>query len=244
MYKNFASIYDELMEDVDYKSWSIYIQKIIDKFNIQGMDILEMACGTGNISYYLAKANYNITCFDFSSDMLVQAYNKLMNFNNVKIIHQNMISFKSPEKYDVILSLCDSINYILDSSDLEKTFINVYNHLKPGGIFIFDINSYYKLKHIIGNNTFVDEKNNIFYTWRNYFDEDKDICEFYIDFFVKDKFNKYSRFKEEHYERAYKIEEVTSLLYKLNFKELHIYDDLTFSKPTSKSERINFVALK
>ncbi len=88
-----------------------------------------------------------------------------------------------------------------------KVFINVWNHLEDNGIFIFDINSYYKIKEIIGNNTFVEDRGgDLFYTWQNYYDDEKDICDFYLTFFYSEDGHKYIRFDEEHREKAYKVE--------------------------------------
>src|SRR5699024_3329386 len=137
-----------------------------------------MACGTGNLTYHLGKAGYSITSFDLSEDMLSIAYNKLMGFSNIKLLQQDMRSFRINEKYDSIIAICDSINYITEKDHLFNTFKNAYAHLNKGGLFIFDINSYYKLKEIIGNNIFIEDRGDIFYTWQNYFDDEKDICQF------------------------------------------------------------------
>lgn len=182
MYNDFAYIYDELIEDIDYERWNLYIKDIFHKFNKNPKSILEMACGTGNLSYYLAKDGYDLVCFDVSDDMLAMAYNKLQKFNNVMILKQNMINFDVGKEFDGIISILDSINYIIDESELLNTFKNVRSHLKEDGIFIFDINSQYKLKEVIGNNIFMEDKEDIFYTWQNYYDEEKDIAEFYLTF--------------------------------------------------------------
>ncbi|NLX63058.1 MAG: class I SAM-dependent methyltransferase [Tissierellia bacterium] len=243
MYTDFAYIYDELIDDVDYKSWSLYIRNIFDKFHKKPKSLLEMACGTGNLSYHLAKAGYDLTCFDISDDMLAVAYNKLSQFNNVMLLKQNMINFYIGKKFDGVISILDSINYIVDHMELLNTFKNVRSHLKEDGIFIFDINSQYKLKEIIGNNIFIEDTENVFYTWQNYYDEEKDIVEFYLTFFVKKEKDKYIRFDEEHLERAYSVEEIVRSLEKAGFKEVYFFDCFTFEKPHHKSERINFVAL-
>ncbi|MBU5439066.1 class I SAM-dependent methyltransferase [Tissierella sp. MSJ-40] len=244
IYNKFATLYDELMTDFDYENWFIYIKKILEKFNKNPHKVLEMACGTGNLSYYLAKEGYQLTCFDFSSDMLTIAYDKLYKFKNLKLLNQNMINFKINNVFDCIISICDSINYITDEKDLLDTFINVRNHLEEGGIFIFDINSYYKLKYIIGNNTFVEDREDVFYTWQNYFDEENNICEFYLTFFMNEDGENYIRFDEEHKERAYEINEVVELLTQAGFREIDFFEGFSFKKPYSKSERINFIAIK
>jgi ubiquinone/menaquinone biosynthesis C-methylase UbiE len=243
MYDSFAYIYDELIEDVDYKKWNSYIKEIFLKFGKSPNHVLEMACGTGNLSYYLAKEGYDLICFDLSDDMLAMAYNKLGEFKNVKLLNQNMIDFNIPRKFDAIISILDSINYITDEEELLQTFKNVRSHLNENGIFIFDINSEYKLKEIIGNNIFVEDREDVFYTWQNYFDEEKSIAEFYLTFFVKKENGSYTRFDEEHFEKAYSTEEIVETLTKAGFNKVTYYDCFTFEKPHEESQRINFVAL-
>lgn len=243
MYNNFALLYDELMDDVDYKSWYLYIEKTFDKFNKKPEKVLEMACGTGNLSYYLAKGGYDLTCFDISSEMLSMAYNKLNPFKNVSLLNQNMIDFNINKKFDAIISICDSINYIIDKDDLLNVFKNVKNHLNKDGIFIFDINSYYKLKHIIGNNTFVEDRDKIYYIWQNYFNSDDNIIEFYLTFFVDNRNKNYIRFDEEHFQKAYYTDEIIELLKAASFSKVHCFDGFTFNPLREESERIYFVAL-
>lgn len=244
MYEGFAHLYDDLMNDFDYKAWFNYIKEIFHRFDKNPVDILEMACGTGNLSYYIGRERYKLTCFDMSEEMLSIAYEKLKRFKNVNILRQNMVDFHINKKFDGVISVCDSINYILDEDKLLQTFTNVYNHLREDGIFIFDINSHYKLKEVIGNNTFLEDRDNIFYTWQNYFDEEKDICEFYLTFFHTDDGENYVRFDEVHRERAYKVEEIEGLLKKAGFIKIQAYQAFSFNPPDSESERINFVAFK
>lgn len=243
-YGRFANLYDELMTDFNYEDWFKYIKEIFIKYNKNPKKVLEMACGTGNLSYYLAKEGYDLTCFDLSSDMLSRAYDKLRKYKNVDIMNQNMIDFNLKKSYEAVISICDSINYITKKEDLEKTFLNVWKHLEKDGIFIFDINSYYKLKYIIGNNTFIEDRENVFYTWENYYSEDEDICEFYLTFFFSDNGINYERFNEEHIEKAYKVEEIEELLYKVGFSKVDYYKGFSFEKVDKETERINFVAIK
>ena len=243
-YNKFASIYDQLMMDFNYEDWFNYIKEIFGKFDKNPKNILEMACGTGNLSYYLAKERYNLTCFDLSSDMLSRAYEKLRRFKNVKLMNQNMINFNINQSFDCIISICDSINYITEKEDLLKTFKNVWNHLENDGIFIFDINSYYKLKYVIGNNTFIEDQEDVFYTWQNYYDLNKDICEFYLTFFFSEDGESFERFDEEHKEKAYNTTEILALLKEAGFKDINYYSAFGFEEPTEKTERINFVAIK
>lgn len=244
MYDNFAHLYDELMNDFDYEKWFEYILKIFRKHNKKPVDILEMACGTGSLSYYFGKEGYKLICFDISEEMLSIAYEKLKRYKNVKILKQDMVSFNINQKFDSVISVCDSINYILNKEELFNTFINVYDHLNDDGIFIFDINSYHKLKYVIGNNVFVEDRDKIFYGWQNYYDDEKDICEFYLTFFYSEDGDRYIRFDEVHQEKAYKTEEIETLLRQAGFTKIDVYNAFTFDAPGKSSERINYVATK
>lgn len=242
-YREFAEIYDELMNDIDYESWFNYIKEIYKKNDIKPNTVLEMACGTGSLTKFLCNERYDVTCFDLSEEMLSIAYDKLKRFNNVKILNQNMIDFKLNRTFDSIISICDSINYIVNNEDLVDTFKNVYNHLNDDGVFIFDINSYYKLTEIIGNNIFIEDNNKIYYSWQNYFDENENLCYFDLTFFIK-KNDSYIRFDEEHIERAYTIEEIVNALKTSGFSDVKLFEAFTFNSPVNKTERINFVAFK
>lgn len=244
MYNRFAYLYDELMNDFDYENWFRYIEEIFIKYDKSPKEILEMACGTGNLAYYFAEKGYKLTCFDLSDEMLSLAYEKLIEFPNVKLFNQNMIDFNFNKKFNAVVSICDSINYITSKKDLSKVFKNVLHHMDENGIFIFDINSYYKLREIIGNNTFVEDRNNIFYSWENYYDEEEDICDFYLTFFVKGDKEKYIRFDEEHREKAYKIKDIINILKEVGFTKVDYFEAFTFNKPKENTERINFVAMR
>lgn len=241
-YAEFAKLYDRLMaNDFDYEKWYEYLEEIFERYK-KPSSILEMACGTGSLSYYLAKAGYDITAFDLSEEMLSIAYNKLIDFDKINLLHLDMRDFTINKKFDIILATCDSINYIIESRDLLDTFKNVYRHLDDNGIFIFDINSYHKLKNIIGNNTFVEDQEDLFYVWQNYYDEKKNLGEFYLTFFYKEEDNKFNRFEEVHMERAYKVIEIENLLKEAGFKNIEYYEAFTFKSVDEETERINFIA--
>ena len=243
-YEDFAQIYDKLMYDVDYSKWHEYITEVLNRYNVSPQKVLEMACGTGNFTKFLCEDGYEVTCFDASDDMLSIAFDKLTKYKNITILNQNMIDFELNQQFDLILSICDSINYITDYEDLIVVFENVYRHLKENGLFIFDVNSIYKLKEIIGNNTFVEDNKEVFYVWENEFDANSSICEFYISFFVKDSTGLYRRFDEQHFERAYTSEQIVLALKTAGFSRIEEYEGFSFDKPKANSERLVFIIRK
>lgn len=242
-YIGFAYIYDKLMYDVDYSGWMDFIKSVLVKQNKKPQEVLEMGCGTGNFTELLCKEGYSVTAFDLSEDMLSVAYNKLDTYRNIQLLKQNMTDFCINKSFDTIISVCDSVNYITEHTELEKTFEKVYSHLNSDGIFIFDINSYYKLKNTIGNNIFVEDDEEIFYIWDNDFNEADNTCQFYITFFVKEQ-ELYKRFDEVHIEKAYTNTEVVSALEKAGFRIINIYNGYSDNPVNDVTERLTFVVQK
>lgn len=242
-YGEFAKIYDDLInEDINYDNMVSRIIEICNEHNIECKDYLDVACGTGNVTVRLAKHFKDIYAVDLSEDMLREAFNKLKeNRIKGKIICQDMTEMQLNRKFDLITSVLDSTNYITDEDDLEKYFSSVKEHLKDDGIFIFDVNSYYKLSEILGNNIYTYSEEDVFYTWENVFEDD--MVSMFLTFFVKQG-ELYGRFEEEHFERAYKEEELESALSNCGLKVINKFDGYSNNKVQANSERIVYVVKK
>lgn len=243
-YGEFSDLYDGLMDDVNYRSWGIYLKEIFKTSHIEVRSILEMACGTGNLTKELLELGYNVDGFDLSVDMLSVAKEKLKRYRNLRLFKLDMTKFAMDKKYDAVLAACDSINYILEYSGIYSCFERVYNHLKPGGIFVFDINSEFKLKDILGNNIFLEDRDNVFYTWENQLDESTGIVDFILTFFTTDDGSNYRRFDEHHRERIYAVDFLVEALNKSGFSKIEYYKAFTFDSVNNKTERISFIAIK
>ena len=242
-YGEFAKIYDDLInEDINYDNMVSRIIEICNEHNIECKDYLDVACGTGNVTVRLAKHFKDIYAVDLSEDMLREAFNKLKeNRIKGKIICQDMTEMQLNRKFDLITSVLDSTNYITDEDDLEKYFSSVKEHLKDDGIFIFDVNSYYKLSEILGNNIYTYSEEDVFYTWENVFEDD--MVSMFLTFFVKQG-ELYERFEEEHFERAYKEEELESALSNCGLKVINKFDGYSNNKVQANSKRIVYVVKK
>ena len=240
MYNRFAYLYDELINDVNYKEWLDYYFKIFQRYGLKPKLGLDLGCGTGNLTTLFADKGVEMTGIDLSEDMLMVAREKAEG-RDILYLNQDMCEFELYGTVDFIVSSLDCINYITDKRDLLKVMKLANNYLNPGGLFIFDINTPYKLENITGNNTFILENDEVFCSWQNEFDKKRKISDFYLTFFCKEG-EKYQRFDEEHSERAYSIEEIASVIENAGMKLLNVYDEMSFKKPTSKSERVFFVA--
>ena len=239
MYESFAYLYDRLTDDIDYNSFLEFTKEKFEKYGLNAELVLELACGTGSLTQLLCKQGYDVIGLDFSSDMLEVAREKCP---ETLFINQDMTEFELYGTVDAIVCYLDSINYITDKRKLLKMFKLVNNYLNHGGLFIFDINSEYKLKNIIGNNCFVRNDEEIFYSWEN--ELLKDRVNFYLTFFTENEDGSFERFDEMHTERIYKEEELKELLKKAELKLLETVYDFKSTKKSKKSERIFFVAYK
>ena len=243
-YSVFAEIYDSLTEDVEYERRADYIVRLLRKFGKDPELILDLGCGTGTVTSLLAKKGYSMIGVDMSEEMLSVAADKAEKDGlDILYLNQPMEEFELYGTVGAAISLLDSINYVIDDQGLEQTFRLVHNYLDPDGLFIFDINTVYKLKNILPGNTFCGESDKAFYTWENVFDLDYNICEFTLNFFIKDGKN-YCRRTETHYQRAYTDAYIRKLLKKCGFEVVGSYDDVSFEKPSRTSEKVFYVARK
>lgn len=245
MYTRFADIYDRLTHDIHYIKWADYIQSAFLKFGLTPKLILELGCGTGSLAIELSKRGYEMIALDASVDMLGKAYEKAKaEKTDILFLNQDMREFELYGTVDVVICMLDSINYITSIKDIKKVFGLVQNYLNPGGLFIFDTNSSYKLSQVLGNETFYELDNEISWVWQNTYDSKKRITTFDLTFFVKNQNGLYERFEENHKERAFSREEIVQALESTGLKLLGDYGNLTFKRPAPKEERIFYVVQK
>ena len=239
VYNRFAYVYDKLINDIDYNKWAEYYFKIFSRYGLKPKLGLDLGCGTGNMTLELSKRGIDMTGIDISEDMLMVAREKSEN-QNILYLNQDMTEFELYGTVDFIVSGLDCLNYITDKRDLLKVMKLVNNYLDPGGLFIFDINTRYKMENIYGDNTFILENDEVFCSWQNEYDKKRGTCDFYLTFFCKGE-KGYERFDEVHTERAYDIDEICAIIEKSGMRLLKVYDALSFDAPKKNSERVFFV---
>ena len=243
-YCDFAKVYDILMNDVDYNSWAEYAVKLIKKYAPDTKRIAECACGTGNLTILLKKYGYDITGFDISRGMLEEASEKARN-NGLMIpfIQMDMTKLELHRPCDCIIAACDGVNYLTSQSDVFSFFSSAYKNLKAGGALMFDISSEYKLREILGINTFAETQEKCSYIWKNMYDEQSKLIEMNLSFFVKEN-DLYRRFDERHIQMAHDEKDIINLLKKAGFNTAMSFNAFTMDAPNDISERIQFVAIK
>ncbi|MGM0828430.1 MAG: class I SAM-dependent DNA methyltransferase [Bacillota bacterium] len=245
-YERFAYVYDYLMQDVPYDCWLEFVNKQAKAYSLQGESVLDIACGTGELSLRLVRDGYNVTGVDLSQDMLMVAQEKALEMNvKLNLFQQDMSKLDSLGEYDLITIFCDSLNYLEDERDVENTFKSVYAHLKHDGLFLFDVHSIYKMTQIFINQTFTLTDEHVSYIWDCFPGEVPNSVEHELTFFVKDEeTNQYKRVEELHKQRTYPILNIKEWLKDAGFEVLNISADFTQEAPTDHSERIFFTCKK
>jgi len=238
-YKDFASVYDSLIyEDIDYDGWSEIIIKVAKSKGVKFNNYLDLACGTGNMTEKISKYFKKTYAVDISTEMLTKAKEKFYNRADVMLLCQDITNLELNKKFDLVTCSLDGLNYITDEKKLYSFFSSLNNYIEKEGLFIFDINSYYKLSSVLGNNTYSYDSEDITYVWDNNFEND--LVDMYLTFFVRAE-GHYNRFDEHHRERAYRETFIEDMLYKTGYEVLHKYDSYSETEVSPETERIVYI---
>lgn len=244
MYQEFAYLYDALMKNMDYEKWTDQIEAIFQRYGEKPETVVDLACGTGGITNILASRGYQTTGVDLSGDMLSIAREKARKSGlRIPYICQDITGLELHRPVDAMVCMCDGFNYILDGRDLKKALQRIYRYLNPGGILIFDISSHYKLSAVVGNHTMADPDEDISMIWLNQFDEETQILEMNLTFFVKEG-SLYRRVEETQLQRAYREEEIIGLLEECGYSGMERFSPFFLTPPKKKTQRIVFAAIR
>jgi SAM-dependent methyltransferase len=245
-YGRFAYLYDRLMEDIPYDKWLQVLEKYSTKYKVEGKRLLDVACGTGELSCRFAMQGFQVTGVDLSEDMLAVATAKAEAEGlRIPFYQQNMAELEVMDKFNLITIFCDSINYLSSEQEVIQTFNGVANHLTEDGLFLFDVHSEHKMENIFKDQTFTHIDEDICYIWNCFQGEFPLSVEHELTFFVSDSSRrKYDRVEEFHFQRTFPIQQYKFWLDQAGFEMLHILGDLENQPPTEETERILFIARK
>ena len=241
-YTSFAQVYDLFMDNVPYDQWCGYITELLREYGIQDGLVLELGCGTGVLTRKLAAKGYDMIGVDYSEDMLEIAMDHRQEGEDILYLLQDMREFELYGTVRAAVSICDSMNYIVEYQDLVQVMKLVNNYLDPGGIFIFDLNTPYKYEEILGENTFAENRPEGSFIWENYYDGETGINEYDLTLFVREEEGIYRKFEETHYQRAYELEQVRRAVKEAGLEFVAAYDAGTHKPVQQDSQRIYVIA--
>lgn len=288
IYTDFAEVYDELMDDTPYEAWCDYLMGVFRRYGVDdvsktGVDavsertdinlrqerntILDLGCGTGTLTELLARKGYDMIGVDNAQEMLQIAMEKRERSGlDILYLLQDMRELELYGTVGAVVSVCDSLNYLLEEEDIVQTFERVNNYLYPQGIFIFDFNTVYKYAEVIGDATIAENREDCSFIWENYYHGEQEINEYDLTIFVAEGGGvsenedagedagqtgrgqaapqRFRRFQEVHYQRGYRLEQMKRLLLRAGLDFLEAVDADTHGEVTEESERIYVVARK
>lgn len=239
-YTGFAQVYDLFMDNVPYENWSEYLVSLLKEYGIEDGLVLDLGCGTGKMTRLLKKAGYDMIGVDNAEEMLQIAMEQ--ESEGILYLCQDMREFELYGTVAAVVSICDSINYILEEEDLLEVFRLVNNYLDPGGLFIFDLNTLYKYRELLGENTICENREEGSFIWENYYEEEDQINEYDLTLFIREEEGLFRKYQETHYQRGYELETVKSLLEEAGLEFVTAYDAFTKDSPKEDSERVYIIA--
>ena len=242
-YGEFASVYDLLTENVPYDDIAEYYHSIIESVGAPGRLLLDMGCGTGNLTLRLAAMGYDVIASDASSEMLTIASSKSQ-AEKVRFICQSMTETELYGAVDITVSTLDSINHLDSAEDIAECFRRTAENMNAGGLFLFDVNTIYKHRHILADNTFIYDVEGVYCAWSNEYDPEDDSVGIELDLFYENEDGSYDRGYESFREIALPQAEISDMLEQAGFEVVRVYEYLTMEEPTDMSEKLMFAARK
>ncbi len=206
--------------------------------------VLDLGCGTGTLTELLYQKGYDMIGVDNSQEMLNIALAKKENSGSeILYLCQDMQELDLYSTIGTVISVCDSVNYLLEDGEVQDTFLLVNNYLYPGGLFIFDFNTVYKYEQVIGDTTIAENRETCSFIWENYYHGEERINEYDLTIFVKeDESSLFRRFTETHFQRGYTLEEMTGFVEQAGMEVVLSLDADTHKAPMDESERIYVIA--
>ncbi|MBQ6474698.1 MAG: class I SAM-dependent methyltransferase [Clostridia bacterium] len=241
-YQALAEIYDQLMDDVDRERWCGYLVSLLHERGVNGGRILDAACGTGEMTYRLLRAGFDVTGSDRSEEMLRIARERLRGSGKrCMLIRQDLTRIEMPGPVDAVSCACDGVNYLTDESAVRAFFEGAYNALKDGGVLLFDISSASKLRGMDGQ-FYAEDRGQIAYIWNNRMEGD--LLKMDLTFFTERDDGLYVRMDETHTQRAHDENKLHGMLEDAGFTDVCVYGFQTERAPEQTDDRIQFAAVK
>lgn len=244
-YNAFAGVYDLLTQNISYRERALYYHQLIERFKgKKGGILLDLACGTGSLSEEMALLGYDVIGVDNSEAMLNVALDKKYDSGlPIQYLKQDMTKLDMFGTVDVTICALDSLNHLPDLAAVVKAVERVSLFSEPGGLFLFDVNTPYKHRNILGDNTFVYDLDEVYCVWQNFYSEGNNRVDIHLDLFEPDG-DKYCRYEEEFAEIAFPAEIWDKILKDAGFDVLARYELDTFDEPEEDCEKLVFAAKK
>lgn len=244
-YEVFAQVYDALTRNVDYPARAAYLDRLIRRYGNGGEIVLDLACGTGSLTAELDSLGYDMIGVDKSEAMLMQAQEKNLRLGkSILYLCQGMEELDLYGTVDAAVCMLDSVNHVTEEALLQRAFDRVALFLHPEGVFLFDVNTVYKGREILGDNAFLYDCDEVFCAWQNRWVESTLTTQVTLDFFLPLEDGSYRREGEEFEERVYPHETLEAMLAKSGLRVEAVFGEDSFAPPGERDQRLIYVVKK
>lgn len=227
-YQNLASVYDQFMKHAPYDKWVSFTEKMVDLYGVSGKRMVDLGCGTGEITLRLSDRGFDVTGVDISETMLAEASQKAMQQKkNIFWVQQDIRTLQGFENVDVCVSYCDVMNYVTEKKDIETVCQNVFHSLNKAGLFIFDIHYLPYVTEQLVDCNFSDVMDDAAYIWECEPGETEGEMHHFITFFARQGNGQYHRYDEYHHQQTYATDFYTTALEKAGFTKIQFYADFS-----------------
>lgn len=242
-YEALASSYDALTEDVGYEKRADFLEKLFRRSRIPVRVVLDLACGTGTMTWLLTGRGYELIGVDGSEEMLAAAMSKTGSVQGVPpiFLHQSMPKLDLYGTVDAAVCCLDSLNYLTDPADVRRTFRRLHLFIAPGGVLVFDVNTAAKLAALDGQ-VFLDETEDTYCVWRTEYR--RGLCTYYMDLFTLAEDGSWDRSFELHRQRGYSVEQLTRWLEEAGFADVRTWGDGKLRRPVPGEDRVYFTCIR
>ena len=235
-----AEVYDLLMRGVPYPTWVSYYLLLLATVGFKPKRLLDVACGTGTMAMMLVEEGFEVAGFDLSEAMIEVARRKAYRkHRDIRYWTADARTVDLGETFDAAYSFFDSLNNILDPADLERALARVFAHLRPGGCWIFDLNTAYAFEHQMFDQRNLNPQAKLRYDWKGTWNAER--REITVDMrFWKGE----TAFRETHRQRAYEPDEVIPMLERAGFVDIRAFHSYTLNPPRATSDRIHYACTR
>ena len=239
-FRGLAPIYDALMAVIPYRRWVADILRYATRYRPHRRAVLDVGCGTGSAAFVMADRGLDVVGIDASAEMIAEARRKAHGRENPRFLVSRMEELDLPDRFDLAVSLFDSVNYVTEPADLQEAFRRIHHHLQPDGLWIFDMNTPLALEMELFTQNNLRSSGEPKYDWVSRYDRATGLSTVDMTFYVK-RGDTRAILKETHRQRAYALEDVRAMLEMARFEVLDLTEAYTGRPLSEMSDRALFV---
>ncbi len=238
-YQGLAPIYDYVMRHVDYDEWAAFIRDVFARYAPETKHLIDLACGTGNVSSELSLLGFSITGADLSESMVRIAQEKAaLRGDDSTFVQRDLRALSGLGLFEGAVCMYDSFNYLLELEDIDETLSQVVGILQPGGLFVFDVCTERNSLTYFGD--MHDRESGPGFTYERHSYYDTDVRLQHNDFEIRFEGDE-TLYEESHVQRIYRLTDIEQRIKASPFELVDLLAEFTFNPGSEKADRVHYI---